>query len=91
MSAVGMYGGFAVRRSKLASSGSAASKSDSTNPTPQIARQQTAEFQKISGAMVKRAGPMVAVILSPSNADAAEKLLSLIRYLRPSGTSQPPS
>ena len=49
-------------------------------PTPQIAMQQTTEFQKIGGAMVKRAGPMVAVILSPPNADAAEKLLSLVRY-----------
>jgi len=49
-------------------------------PTPQIAMQQTAEFQKIGGAMVKRAGPLVAVILSPTNADAAEKLLSLVRY-----------
>ena len=49
-------------------------------PTPPIARQQAAEFQKIAGAMVKRAGPLVAVILSPANADAAERLLSLIRY-----------
>jgi hypothetical protein len=49
-------------------------------PTHQIARQQTAQFQQIAGAMVKRTGPLVAVILSPPNADAAEKLLSLIRY-----------
>jgi len=49
-------------------------------PTPQIAMQQTTEFQKIGGAMVKRSGPLVAVILSPPNADAAEKLLSLVRY-----------
>jgi len=49
-------------------------------PTPQIARQQTAQFQQIAGAMVKRSGPLVAVILSPPNPDAAEKLLSLIRY-----------
>ncbi len=49
-------------------------------PTPQIAKQQTAQFQKIGGAMVKRSGPLVAVVLSPSNPDAAEKLLSLIRY-----------
>lgn len=49
-------------------------------PTHLIARQQTAEFQKIAGAMVKRSGPIVAVILAPPNADAAEKLLSLIRY-----------
>jgi hypothetical protein len=49
-------------------------------PTYQIARQQTEQFQKIAGAMVKRSGPMVAVIVAPPNADAAEKLLSLIRY-----------
>ena len=49
-------------------------------PTPQIARQQTGQFQQIAGAMVKRSGPLVAVILSPANPDAAEKLLSLIRY-----------
>jgi hypothetical protein len=30
--------------------------------------------------MVKRSGPLVAVVLSPPNPDAAEKLLSLIRY-----------
>jgi uncharacterized protein DUF6599 len=49
-------------------------------PTHLIARQQTAQFQRIAGAMVKRSGPMVAVILAPPNPDAAEKLLSLIRY-----------
>jgi hypothetical protein len=49
-------------------------------PTHLIARQQTARFQQIAGAMVKRTGPLVAVILAPPNADAAEKLLSLIRY-----------
>lgn len=49
-------------------------------PTPQIARQQTSQFERISGAMVKRAGPLVAVILAPPNRDAAERLLSLVRY-----------
>jgi hypothetical protein len=49
-------------------------------PTPQIAKQQIAQFQKIGGAMVKRSGPLVAVVLSAPNPDAAEKLLSLIRY-----------
>ena len=49
-------------------------------PTPQIARLQTAQFQQLPGAMVKRTGPLVAVILSPPNPDDAEKLLSLIRY-----------
>jgi hypothetical protein len=49
-------------------------------PTPQIARQQTTEFEKIPGAMVKRAGPLVAVILAPPDRDAAEGLLSLVHY-----------
>lgn len=49
-------------------------------PTPQIAMQQLGEFSKIPGVMAKRAGPMVALVMSPNNADAAEKLLALIRY-----------
>jgi hypothetical protein len=49
-------------------------------PTPQIAMQQVEQFRKIPGAMAKRSGPLVAVILSPPNADAAERLLSLVRY-----------
>jgi hypothetical protein len=49
-------------------------------PTPQIARQQAGQFQQIAGAMVKRSGPLVAVILSPPSPDAAERLLSLVRY-----------
>jgi hypothetical protein len=49
-------------------------------PTPQIAMQEAVAFQKIPAAMVKRSGPLVAVILAPANADAAEKLLSLVRY-----------
>jgi hypothetical protein len=49
-------------------------------PTPQIARERLVDFQRISGAMVKRAGPLVAVVISPPNADDAERLLALIRY-----------
>jgi len=49
-------------------------------PTPQIAMQQVAEFQKISGAMAKRTGPMVAVVLAPPDPDFSERLLSGIRY-----------
>ena len=49
-------------------------------PTPQIAMRQTGQFQQIAGAMVKRSGPLVAVILSPPSPDAAERLLSLVRY-----------
>ncbi|MFB3829359.1 MAG: DUF6599 family protein [Bryobacteraceae bacterium] len=49
-------------------------------PTPQMAMQQSESFKKLAGAVVKRSGPLVAVVLSPANADAAERLLSLVRY-----------
>jgi hypothetical protein len=49
-------------------------------PTPNLARERLADLQKIPGALVKRSGPIVAVILSPPNADDAERLLSQIRY-----------
>jgi hypothetical protein len=49
-------------------------------PTPQIARERLVDFQRISGAMAKRAGPLVAVILSPANADDAERLLAQVKY-----------
>lgn len=49
-------------------------------PTPHLAREQQSAFQKLAGAMVKRSGPLVAVIASPADANAAEKLLSRVRY-----------
>jgi len=49
-------------------------------PTPQIAMLQATEFGKLPGAMVKRSGPLVAVILSPPDPDAAERLLGEVRY-----------
>jgi hypothetical protein len=49
-------------------------------PTPQIARQRLEVFQKLSGAMAKRAGPLVAVILAPRDPNAAERLLSYVTY-----------
>jgi hypothetical protein len=49
-------------------------------PTPHIARERIVDFQRISGAMAKRAGPLVVVVLSPPDADEAERLLSQIRY-----------
>jgi hypothetical protein len=49
-------------------------------PTPQIARERTAEFEKIGGAMVKRSGPLVAVTVLPPDANAAEVILSRVRY-----------
>jgi hypothetical protein len=49
-------------------------------PTPQIAMQKVEEFAKLPGAMARRTGPMVAVVLSPTDPDAAERLISLVRY-----------
>jgi len=49
-------------------------------PTPQIAMQQVTEFGKLAGALVKRSGPLVAVVLSPPDPDVAERLLDGIRY-----------
>jgi hypothetical protein len=49
-------------------------------PTPQIARERVIEFQQLPGALAKRSGPLVAVILSPSDADEAERILSKVRY-----------
>jgi hypothetical protein len=49
-------------------------------PTPQIAMQQAASLSKLPGADVKRSGPLVAVILSPPDPDAAEGLLAQVRY-----------
>jgi hypothetical protein len=49
-------------------------------PTPQIAMQKAPEFEKLPGAMVKRAGPLVAVIVAPPDRDAAERLLAQVRY-----------
>ena len=50
-------------------------------PTPQIAMQKEAEFRGIPGGnVVKRTGPLVAVVLSPADPDAAERLLSQVKY-----------
>lgn len=49
-------------------------------PTPQIARERLVDFQRISGAVAKRTGPLVAVILAPTSPDDAERLLAQVRY-----------
>jgi hypothetical protein len=49
-------------------------------PTPQIARQKQVDFEGLKGAVVKRSGPLVAVILAPPDPDAAERLLAQVRY-----------
>jgi hypothetical protein len=49
-------------------------------PTPNMARERLAEFQKIPGAMAKRAGPLVAVTIDPPDLDSAERLLAQVKY-----------
>ncbi len=49
-------------------------------PTNQMAMQKLGEFQKLPGAVVKRSGPLLAVILSPPDPDEAERLLAQVRY-----------
>jgi hypothetical protein len=47
-------------------------------PTPSLARQQLPQFQNITGATVKRTGPLVAVAIGPSS--ASSKLLEAVNY-----------
>ncbi len=49
-------------------------------PTPGIARERLAEFRMLPSVMVKRTGPLVAVVFDPPDADEAEKLLGKINY-----------
>jgi hypothetical protein len=49
-------------------------------PTPNMAREQTVDFEKIPKAAVKRAGPLVAIVLDAADPDAAERLLGKITY-----------
>jgi hypothetical protein len=49
-------------------------------PTPSLARERESEFRKLPGAVVKRAGPLVAVSVAPPNADDAERTLAAVKY-----------
>jgi hypothetical protein len=49
-------------------------------PTHQMAMQQAPLFEKLPGAVVKRSGPMIAVVVAPPDPDFAQHLLSQIRY-----------
>ena len=49
-------------------------------PTPNLARDREAAFSALPGAVVKRSGPLVAVILSPADANEAERLLAKVQY-----------
>lgn len=49
-------------------------------PTPQMAREKAVEFQKLGGSVVKRSGPLVAVVLGAASPDEAERLLAKVNY-----------
>ena len=50
-------------------------------PTPQIAMLKEVDFRGIPGGnLVKRSGPLVAVVVAPPDPDAAERLLSQVKY-----------
>ncbi|HEY7335829.1 MAG TPA: hypothetical protein VH639_13160 [Bryobacteraceae bacterium] len=49
-------------------------------PTPAIAMDRYKDFQTIQGAVVKRAGPMVALTVQPPDPDAAERVLAQVVY-----------
>jgi len=49
-------------------------------PTPNIARERQEEFSKLPGAIAKRSGPWVGVIVQQPDADAAERVLGGVQY-----------
>jgi hypothetical protein len=49
-------------------------------PSPQIAMRKVPDFEQLPGAMVKRSGPLVAVLLAPADRDVAERLLAQVRW-----------
>ncbi|MCC6366007.1 MAG: hypothetical protein IT165_21020 [Bryobacterales bacterium] len=60
-------------------------------PTNQMARDRLPEFRKLSGALVKRSGPILALVSSPRNANDAERLLALVNYRAQVTTSARPT
>lgn len=49
-------------------------------PTPSMSRERMEEFRKLAGSVVKRSGPLVAVVLDAKSADDAERLLAKVNY-----------
>jgi hypothetical protein len=49
-------------------------------PTPNMARERLDEFAKIPGGVAKRVGSLVAIIVQPPDADAAERVLAQVKY-----------
>jgi hypothetical protein len=60
--------------------GGAASLAIFSYPTPQIARQRLADFEKLPGAVANRSGSMVAVVVAPPDQEAARKLVGAVRF-----------
>jgi hypothetical protein len=49
-------------------------------PSPQIARGQIEEFNKLGGGVAKRVRSMIAFVAAPASPDAAERLLAKVQY-----------
>jgi hypothetical protein len=49
-------------------------------PTPNMARERTDLFEKVPGAVARRVGPLVAITINPPDPDAAERILSRVKY-----------
>jgi hypothetical protein len=60
-------------------------------PTPAIARNREGELSKIPGSVVKRSGPLVAVVMQTKDQNAAERLLAQIRYQAVVTTGEKPA
>ncbi len=60
-------------------------------PTMDSAKERTELLRKIPNALVKRSGPLVGVVFSPKDANAAEKLLAQVRFQAEITTGQKPA
>jgi hypothetical protein len=49
-------------------------------PSPQIAMRKVSDFDQLPGAVVKRSGPLVAVLVDPADRDMAERLLARVHW-----------
>lgn len=49
-------------------------------PTPQMARAQADEFNKLPNVMAKRSSMLIGVVINPASRDEAENLLAKVRY-----------
>ena len=49
-------------------------------PSNPMARERQPEFQKVQGAVVKRSGPLLAIVAGAADADDAQRVLALVNY-----------